>query len=426
MKKQVFLIISGLVVALFLIGLFPSIYGNAIDRENIKNGKIVLQRSFGFYDGELDTDQITKITFTQEPPALYDEKWYANVAQTDDITGYRYGTEVYIVGEHICANEYSGYMFAKLNRLEGELWSSLQSVEGLEMLDLSTCSSTEYMFYEQPWETIHGIQHWDMSNVSNISMMFACCTNLTTLPLEYWDVSNVRDFSGLFSGHSWSGDMKLTNIPIENWNTDSATNMSHVFYGCAMLESAPVTNWNVSNVTTFSHMFADCYSLTTPNIHNWSTDSVKDFNAFFNDCRSLTTVDVGNLKTSTCTQFSQMFEACSNLTEIVGIDKWDVSNANNNAFQQMFHCCEKLEKLDVPHWVGAPDDIARMFAHCHELQYVNLSGLDLSQVTWVQETFWDCPKLQEVVWKQSYDFSNVMGFDSMWNECNPSVKHTFS
>ena len=393
-------------------------------QDKIQNGKVVLRRSFGFYKGSISMSQITKITFSRKAPSSYDEKWYANLAQTSDITGYRKGTEVYIVGENIYLNEYSGYMFARLNAYDEVLWGSLQSVEGLELLNLSTCRQTTCMFYEQKWSEIHGIENWDMSKVTSVQMMFAHCTNLTTLDIGKWNVAKVRNFSGLFSGNSWAGDMKFTYLPIENWNTSSATDMSHVFYGCAMLERAPVTYWDVSKVTTFSHMFADCYKLAEPNVQYWSTDSVDNFDALFNDCHALVTIDLSHFKTGTCRQFSQMFEACTNLEAIIGIDKWDISNASKAAFQQMFHCCYKLKKLDVPNWVGTPDDIARMFAHCRELEYVNISGLDLSKLTWVQEAFWDCPMLKEIVWKQEYDFSTIEGFDSMWNECNPDVKHT--
>jgi hypothetical protein len=172
-------------------------------------------------------------------------------------------------------------------------------------------------------------------------------------------------------------------------------------------------------------MFADCYKLAEPNVQYWSTDSVDNFDALFNDCHALVTVDLSHFKTGTCRQFSQMFEACTSLEEIIGIDKWDVSSASKAAFQQMFHCCYKLKKLNAPNWVGTPDDTARMFAHCRELEYVNISGLDLSKLTWVQEAFWDCTMLKEIVWKQEYDFSAIEGFDSMWNECNPDVKHTY-
>lgn len=394
--------------------------------DKIKNGKVVLRRSFGFYRGSISMSQITKIVFTDKKPSLYDEKWYANLAETTDITGYRKGTVVYIVGDHLYTNDYAGYMFARLNAYDETLWGSLQNIEGLERLNLSHSTNVSCMFYEQPWDQIDGIQQWDMSNIRNMTMMFSGCTNLTTLDIGAWNVSNVQKFNGLFQGHSWAGDMKLVYLPLENWNTSSATDMSHMFYGCAQLEYIPLQNWDVSNVTAFSHTFADCYKLNNLDFSKWDTHSVVNFDAFLNDCHSLITIDVSELDTENCQQFSQMFEACISLEEIIGIDKWDVSSASKAAFQQMFHCCYELKKLDVPHWIGTPDDIARMFAHCRKLEYVNISGLDLSQLTWVQEAFWDCPNLTEIILKQEYDFNEIEGFDSMWNECNPNVKYTFS
>ena len=390
--------------------------------EKIENGKYMLRRSFGFYKGSIGMEKITKIIFTTEKPSSYDEKWYANLAQTSDIMGYRKGTTVYIVGKHIYANTYSGYMFARLNSYDETLWGSLQSVEGLENLNMSHCNRMPCMFYEQLWTEINGIADWDVSNITDMTMTFAHCTNLTTLDIGKWNTSNVESFSGLFSGHSWAGDMKIKYLPIEHWDTSSGVDMSHIFYGCAQLVEAPVTYWDVSKATTFSHFFADCYKLEKPNIHNWETLSVQNFDAFFNDCHALVSINVSYLETGTCKQFSQMFEACHNLKEIKGMDAWDVSNASYAAFQQMFHACDVLESVDLSAWHSTPDDTARMFANCYALKYVDLSGVDMTKCTWVQEMFWNCYALETIIWKAEYDLSTIEGYDSMMNGCNESVK----
>lgn len=412
------------IVALVIIPCIPDASGLDGNVQTIDT-QYILPLSFRFYQSVEPIHNITKITFSHTAPQQYDEKWTANLAKTDALVGYRCGNEIYIVGEHIYANSYASCMFARFTPYGGELWTSLESIEGLELLDMSYCTDMSYIFYEQPWSEIHGISDWDVSNVVDMTNAFSGCVNITTLDIGQWDTSSVQAFQGMFSGHNWSGDMKLTSLPIERWNTASAIDMSHMFYGCAQLVEAPVTYWNVSNVKSFSHFFADCEKLEQPNIHNWDTSSVESFDAFFNDCRSLTTLDVSGLDTGNCKQFSQMFEACTQLKEIIGLETWDVSNANESAFQQMFHACTSLEYIDLSAWNAQPDDTARMFANCSSLKQANLSGIDMSRCEWIQEMFWNCTALETVVWNIPYNLQSIMGYDSMMKGCSNNVCHIY-
>lgn len=387
--------------------------------DKFKQGCYTLRRSFGFYRGSVDMGTITNIVFTDTKPSKYDEAWNANLADTNDIIGYRQGTTVYIVGKYLYSNDYSGYMFARLNCYDEGLWENLERVDGLENINMSTCTRFPCIFYAQPWTEINGISDWDVSNATDIRLAFAHCTNLTTVDIEKWDTSNVQLFAGLFSGHSWVGDMKFTDLNIEHWDTSSATDMASMFYGCAQLTEAPVKYWDVSNVKTFSHMFADCYKLKKLNIENWQTSSVENFDAFLNDCHALVSIDVSHLQTGTCTQFSQMFEACINLQEIKGLDKWDVSNASNAAFEQMFHQCTSLTELDLSSWHAIPDDTAWMFRGCINLKEVNLSNIDMSQATWLEEMFGGCIALNTITWKQIYNFEEIAGYETMYQNSNP-------
>lgn len=325
--------------------------------------------SFGFYKGTMDMSEITTITFSKEKPERFDECWNANITNTEHIKGYRIDNEVIIVGEYIYANPRCSNMFAAYNNYGNSLWSSLKTINGLELLN------TSY--------------------VENMKMMFAF-TELTELNgIENWDVSNVKTFAGMFQGHNNSGDIKLKQIDVYNWNTSSAESMSHMFYGCSQLEYIPIENWDVSNVKTFSHMFADCYNLKDLDFSKWETISIESFDGFLNDCHSLTTIDVSGLDTKTCRQFSQMFEACHNLESITGLDKWDVSNASHYAFSETFHCCYKLKNIDLSKWKCCPDNTARMFKDCRSLEYINLSGFDTTNIIYDNEMFKNCYKLKQ-------------------------------
>lgn len=329
-----------------------------------------LKGSFGFYDGSINMSEIQSITFSRDTPVTYDECWYANLANTVDIMGYRSGADVTIVGDYIYANPRCTRMFAARNSYGDPLWSGLIAIDGLELLDTS--------------------------HVENMTMMFAGTQVSELEGIDIWDTSNVRSFAAMFQGSDNSGDMLLTELDVGNWDTSSAENMSHMFYGCGLLTYIPVEDWDVSNVTTFSHMFADCYSLRDIDFSKWKTTSVRSFDGFLNDCRSLVEIDVSGLDTSRCEQFSQMFEACVNLERIIGIEDWDVSNASNYAFSETFHYCYKLDRLDLSRWTAEPDNVARMFKGCRSLAEIDISGLKIDEDTVVDEMFDDCWRMRRI------------------------------
>ena len=361
---------------------------NNIDEDRVDKSKITLKSFNGFYQSNYPIKNIESITFTNTKPEIYDEYWFANIANTSDIMGYRLGNSVYIVGNEINFNLNSQYMFS------GVFWENLKEINGLDFISTKNVRYFTNMFYGLNSVKYLDVGTWDMSKAEDISFMFAFCTALEYIDVSNWNVSNIRNFSGLFEGHSNTGDMSLKEIDVSKWNTSSAVYMNHVFYGCSQLEYIDISNWDVKNVVTFSHMFADCYNLKELNFSKWETLSVKTFDAFLNDCHSLKRIDVSGLDTATCEQFSQMFESCINLEEIIGLENFDTSNANNFAFCEMFHCCKKIKKINVSSFnTHNADNMVRMFAKCYELEELDISHFDFSNIVYKDEMFLDTKKI---------------------------------
>ena len=61
--------------------------------------------------------------------------------------------------------------------------------------------------------------------------------------------------------------------------------------------------------------------------------------------------------------------------------------------------------------IGALDG---MFADCKNLEYINLSGINMSNIKYIEKMFWNCQNLKTIIWRQEYDFSNIDGFESMF------------
>lgn len=382
--------------------------------EEIVIENYTLKSSFAYYKGSLDMSEITKVVFTKEKPLKYDEKWYANLTDTEDLMGYRDGTVVYVVGERIYFNPRSAYLFAAENSYGDKLWYNLKEIEGLDFVNTSLMTNCSLMFYKNMGIKELNLESWDMSNVRNVSFMFAGCLNLEKLYVSSWDVSKVEDFSAFLQGNSHKGDMKLSYIDVSKWDTRSAKKMGHTFYGCGSLEYIDVSNWNVEKVTTFTHMFSDCFKLKSIDLSGWNTYSVDSFDAFLNDCRSLKVVDISGLETGTCRQFSQMFEACIVLEEIIGIEDLDVSNASYYSFSEMFHYCQSLKSLDLSKWdTRKADNYARMFAYCDKLEYLNLTGFQTVNLKYVTEMFVGTTNVK-VIGMDNWNLNGVKGVESMY------------
>ena len=335
-----------------------------------------------FRSKDINPTDVTKLTFTYEVPEKYDETWFANSIETEDIMAYRKGTEVFIVSDYFYLPKYS------MNLFNGVAFPKLTAINGLELLDASRVINTSQMFELSQCRELN-VGGWDVSNVRDMSFMFVGCCNLEELDVSNWDVRNVTNMMAMFQGaEDNAGDMKLKELDLSKWQTDSLEEMTHMFYGCAQLKELDLSSWDVSRIESFSHLFADCYSLERIDLSGWDTSNAFSFDAMFNDCRSLTSIDISDLDTKQATQFSQMFESCYSLKEIIGIETMDVSNASDGAFYEMFHVCKSLESLDLSQWDTSQADCTyRMFARCKNLRHLNLSGWDISNIWTLEEMF---------------------------------------
>ena len=82
------------------------------------------------------------------------------------------GNHVFIVGEQIHSSWRCNYMFAGYDNYDKPLWSNLESIEGLGLIDTSNAKEMKLMFAYTQLEYLNGIENWDVSKVSNFSGMF--------------------------------------------------------------------------------------------------------------------------------------------------------------------------------------------------------------------------------------------------------------
>ncbi|EAD8889308.1 BspA family leucine-rich repeat surface protein [Listeria monocytogenes] len=113
-----------------------------------------------------------------------------------------------------------------------------------------------------------------------------------------------------------------------------------------------------------------------------------------------------------------MFSYATKLTEldVSGLDTSAVTNMNN-----MFNYCSALEELDVSHFdTSSVTTMYGMFWQCGLLEKLDVSNFDTSSVTNMNNMFADCKSL-EILDVSNWDTSSVTSVDSMFR-LNNSLK----
>ena len=77
-------------------------------------------------------------------------------------------------------------------------------------------------------------------------------------------------------------------------------------------------------------------------------------NGMFSGCSELTSLNISNFNTLNVTKMSLMFNGCKKLKEIKGLNTFFITNATN---------------------------LGGMFQNCSELEYLDISNFDTSNVT---------------------------------------------
>ncbi|RMC52948.1 MucBP domain-containing protein [Lactobacillus sp. ESL0261] len=126
-------------------------------------------------------------------------------------------------------------------------------------------------------------------------------------------------------------------------------------------------------------------------INNLGLNQVQSAKGMFEGCGSLTSISgFDELDFSHVTDVSKMFSGCSSLTSLPGFDKLNFSNVTNTSF--MFYICYGLEKLILPKTFKKPiRDSSYMFSGCTRLNYLDISGLNMSKISTLTGMLGDSP-----------------------------------
>ena len=121
-----------------------------------------------------------------------------------------------------------------------------------------------------------------------------------------------------------------------------------------------------------------------------------------------------------------MFCSCSKLTSIIGIEKFNPSNAED--IDGMFVGCTSLTKLDLSKWRLTKCKLARkVFRNCSGLKELNLKGFVFNEGTYLNSMFSGCSNLEHVYVKYYPDCRNCIvagDNDGVFRDCTKLPNYT--
>ena len=275
------------------------------------------------------------------------------------------------------------------------------------------------------------------------SNMFKRCINIIYIDLSSFDTSEVTDMSNMFS--ECNG---LKNIDLSSLDTQNVNNMNKIFYKCNNLENVDFSFLNLNNIKNMSEMFKDCKKLikveiSTLDDSSSDTKNIIDMSSMFEQCENLEEVDLSKLKIKNVNNMKLMFKNCKSLKKIDFPS--NIKNVNNmkgsftfcenlenivlSSFEfnkledlsEIFQGCLNLKKIKFPSKIKDVNNMKGSFSSCQNLENIDLSSFDFSNVKDLSEMFKGCTNLKEIkfpsVKEKPFSTNNLTKTDSMLQEC---------
>ncbi len=355
-------------------------------------------------------------------------------------------------------------------------FNELTTVNGLTNLNTSQVTTMQAMFQSCFKLTQCDVSGFNTANVTNMSSMFSYCRLLPSIDVSGFDTHNVTTMYAMFQGCN-----VVTTLDLSSFNTAKVTDMRYMFDECSALKTIMVgSGWSTTLVTSSDDMFAACTKLvggkgTTYNVNyrdktyarvdggysnpGYLTDKGSPYAVLSTDGKTLTFYADGkrlqhtertysmNPSSNTpdwCTYPSSIttvvfdasmasarptttygwFSSMDKLTTITNLEYLNTSEVTD--MNQMFYDCEKLTNLDLSHFnTSKVTEMEEMFYGCSSLVELNLSSFNTSNVTSMIEMFSGCSSLVNLN-LNSFNTSNVHYMQGMFDGCSSLVELNLS
>jgi len=202
----------------------------------------------------------------------------------------------------------------------------------------------------------------------------------------------------------------------------AAPDASFAFANCYELTglNGLETTWDMSNVTSTEFMFSDCEAMSSLNLSSWDLSSLENSECMFLTCYGLTSITGMNNKNMPALIYADcMFDECEAL-EYLDVSGWNVPNVTD--ISDMFYYSTNLKSVNMNNWT-VPDhirNISSMFYGCESLVSADFSTWNSFTFDYADNLFRGCSSLK-VVDISSFDNRNDTSGNSifrMFYECD--------
>ena len=339
-----------------------------------------------------------------------------------------------------------------------DMKSMFGACSGLTSIDLSKLNTSQVTNMSGMFGACSGLTSIDLSkldtrNVTNMYNMFGNCTNLTSIDLSKLNTSQVTDMSNMFYSCS-----NLTSIDLSGLDTSQVTDMSNMFIYCTNLTRIDLSKLDTSNVRAMGYMFANCTNLTSIDLSGFDTSKVGDMRYIFNNCNQLMEITLGTnwkfagdqnylpvsswRKKETETSVDPLWQKYNGETmagtyECINVilyengelhfqygaepkcdgkvllkslvnDKGGIRNLSYN-WKPYVKCVKADETIHFKSMIG-------MFEGCTNLESVDFTNFDTSQVTDMSSMFKSCNSTSNIRLK-GLDTTSVKNMSEMFAYC---------
>ncbi|RYC74041.1 BspA family leucine-rich repeat surface protein [Candidatus Nanosyncoccus nanoralicus] len=212
-------------------------------------------------------------------------------------------------------------------------------------------------------------------------------------------------------------DMDL--IDMTGINTSRVKNMSWMFHGGKwIVKHINLTGFDTSNVEDMSYMFGSFtmganFDIDPIDFSSFDTSKVTNMEAMF-DGSYLPSIDIRNFNTSSVTNMRRMFAEQGKLKELdlTGLNVSNVTYIDGFLWQTK----EKLTSLSMSGWdLSHITDMSGFFSNMTNLEYLNLQDFKTTNVTNMKAMFKGTKKLRDLD-LFSFDTSQVSNMSSMFED----------
>ena len=258
------------------------------------------------------------------------------------------------------------------------------------------------------------ISGWKTSNVKYMRDAFSetNATSATALKLDLstWDFNSVIDITSFcymsgfseikFKPHGEDNPLdfnKVTSIRrmfAESKRLTRIENFNHASFASYIknYEKKLDEHGNQQKEYGSEHIFQNCSSLTSIDISGLKLPKCDSMKNWFNGCSSLTKAVLNDVDLSTCTTFDTVFASCTALNRIE-MNRVDFSNATTLAF---ISAPTNLKELYMANALLPKISSLSAWFSKKNIEYVDLSDVELNACTNTSSMFYYCHKLKTV------------------------------